>query len=260
VLVRAKSRFAIDLGPLKNKAFIYQNIFLDQSKLLFLLDVRTDMLSYTEENYLKTIYRLSEGGLKAVLTNEIAESMNTKAASVTDMIKKLSVKDLISYEPYYGVKVTKQGKLDALTIIRKHRLWETFLVDKLHFNWDEVHDVAEQLEHIQSPLLIEKLDEFLGYPTADPHGHPIPDKNGKIQTVRQVPLSELAMNKRVIVRSVRDGSPSFLQYLSKIGIYIGATIAILDKVDFDGSLEIHIDNTRKVFISRDAAENLLTTE
>jgi DtxR family transcriptional regulator, Mn-dependent transcriptional regulator len=218
------------------------------------------MLSYTEENYLKTIYRLSEGGYKSVLTNEIAVSMNTKAASVTDMIKKLSVKELVSYEPYYGVKITRQGKLGALQVIRKHRLWETFLVEKLHFNWDEVHDVAEQLEHIQSALLIEKLDEFLGFPTADPHGHPIPDKNGKVQTVRQIPISEASLNKNSIIRSVKDGSPSFLQYLSKIGIYIGASVAILEKVEFDGSLEIIIDNKKKVFISRDAAENLLVTE
>jgi DtxR family transcriptional regulator, Mn-dependent transcriptional regulator len=218
------------------------------------------MLSYTEENYLKAIYRLSEGGVRAVLTNEIAETMNTKAASVTDMIKKLSTKELISYEPYYGVKILKQGKLTALTIIRKHRLWETFLVEKLQFNWDEVHDVAEQLEHIQSTLLIEKLDEFLGYPTADPHGHPIPDRNGKIQSVKQIPLSDALINKKSTLKSVTDGSPSFLQYLSKIGVYIGATISILEKIDFDGSLEILIDNKRKVFISRDAAKNLLVTD
>jgi DtxR family transcriptional regulator, Mn-dependent transcriptional regulator len=218
------------------------------------------MLSYTEENYLKAIYRLSEGGVRSVLTNEIAEVMNTKAASVTDMVKKLSVKELISYEPYYGVKITKHGKLGALMVIRKHRLWETFLVEKLQFNWDEVHEIAEQLEHIQSTLLIQKLDEFLGYPTADPHGHPIPDKNGKMQSVRQIPLSDAIVNKKATVRSVTDGSPSFLQYLSKIGVYIGATISILEKIDFDGSLEILIDNKRKVFISRDAAKNLLVTE
>lgn len=218
------------------------------------------MLSYTEENYLKAIYRLSEGGGRSVLTNEIAEVMNTKAASVTDMVKKLSTKELISYEPYYGVKITKQGKLGALMVIRKHRLWETFLVEKLQFNWDEVHEIAEQLEHIQSTLLIEKLDEFLGYPTADPHGHPIPDKNGKMQSVRQIPLSDAVVSKKSTVRSVTDGSPSFLQYLSKIGVYIGATISILEKIDFDGSLEILIDNKRKVFISRDAAKNLLVTE
>jgi DtxR family Mn-dependent transcriptional regulator len=216
-------------------------------------------LSFTEENYLKAIYRLSDGGLKAVLTNEIAESMSTKAASVTDMIKRLSSKNLISYEKYYGARITRQGKSQALSVIRKHRLWETFLVEKLNFSWDEVHDVAEQLEHIQSPLLIEKLDEFLGYPTADPHGHPIPDKDGKIQELQLVPLSESAPQKKLVVRSVKDGSPSFLQYLSKIGIYIGAKISILEKIEFDGSLEVMIDNKNRVFISRDAAQNLLVT-
>lgn len=218
------------------------------------------MLSYTEENYLKAIYHLSEGGTKAVSTNEIAESMNTKAASVTDMIKKLSAKNLVEYEKYYGVKITKQGKTEALMVIRKHRLWETFLVDTLHFTWDEVHEVAEQLEHIQSPLLIEKLDAFLGYPKADPHGHPIPDGNGKMHQVRQITLAESALNRKSIVRAVKGGSPAFLQYLSKIGVYIGASISILEKVEFDGSLEVIIDDKKRVFISRDAAENLLVTE
>jgi DtxR family transcriptional regulator, Mn-dependent transcriptional regulator len=218
------------------------------------------MLSFTEENYLKAIYRLSDEGSKAVLTNEIAESMSTKAASVTDMVKRLSIKNMIGYEKYYGVTITRQGMAEALMVIRKHRLWETFLVEKLNFTWDEVHDVAEQLEHIQSGLLIEKLDEFLGFPTSDPHGHPIPDKNGKILKVRQVPLAESPLSKKCFVRSVKDGSPSFLQYLSKIGVYIGAGIVILERVEFDGSLEIMIDGKRKVFISREASQNLLVTE
>lgn len=217
------------------------------------------MLSYTEENYLKAIYRLSDGGTKSVMTNAIAEVMNTKAASVTDMVKKLSGKNLISYERYYGVKITKQGKTAALMVVRKHRLWETFLVDKLNFSWDEVHDVAEQLEHIQSSLLIEKLDSFLGYPTVDPHGHPIPDRNGRMQEQKCIPLAEHDMKKKTHVRSVRDGSPAFLQYLSKIGIYIGANIVILERVEFDGSLEVMIDGKKKAFISRDAAINLLVT-
>jgi len=218
------------------------------------------MLSFAEENYLKAIYHLSAGGTKAVLTNELADSMNTKAASVTDMVKKLSAKNLISYEKYYGVKITKPGKSAALMVVRKHRLWETFLVEKLNFTWDEVHEVAEQLEHINSPLLIEKLDSFLGHPAVDPHGHPIPDKNGKINEMRCIPLSESEMKKKVVVRSVKNGSPSFLQYLSKIGVYIGATVSILEKIDFDGSLEIMIDGKKKVFISRDAAQNLFVNE
>jgi DtxR family transcriptional regulator, Mn-dependent transcriptional regulator len=218
------------------------------------------MLSFTEENYLKSIYRLSDGGSKAVLTNELAESMHTRAASVTDMVKRLSAKNLISYEKYYGVKITRQGKNAALMIVRKHRLWETFLVEKLQFTWDEVHEVAEQLEHIQSPLLIEKLDSFLGHPSTDPHGHPIPDKNGKVQELKCVSLSEATLKGKTTMRSVRNGAPSFLQYLSKIGVYIGANIMVLDKLEFDGSLEIMIDGKNKVFISRDAAENLLVAE
>ncbi|MFZ6011928.1 MAG: metal-dependent transcriptional regulator [Bacteroidota bacterium] len=218
------------------------------------------MLSLTEENYLKAIYRLSKGGSKSVSTNEIAESMSTKAASVTDMIKKLSTKNLIAYEKYYGVKITRLGKAEALMVIRKHRLWETFLVQKLQFTWDEVHEVAEQLEHIQSPLLIEKLDEFLGFPSADPHGHPIPDKHGKIAPQKQIALSEANAHKKSFVQAVKNGTPSFLQYLSKIGIYIGAGIEILEKVEFDGSLEVLIDDTRRAFISGEAAQNLLVTE
>jgi DtxR family transcriptional regulator, Mn-dependent transcriptional regulator len=217
------------------------------------------MLSYTEENYLKAIYHLSEGGQKAVLTNELADAMSTKPASVTDMVKKLSTKKLIEYEKYYGVTLTKSGKADALSIIRKHRLWETFLVQKLNFNWDQVHEVAEQLEHIQSSLLIEKLDEFLGHPTADPHGHPIPDKNGKIHAGQHVSLGEISAKKAATVCAVKRGSPSFLQYLSKIGVYIGATVSIVERADFDGSVEILIDKKKKAFISKEAALNILVT-
>jgi DtxR family Mn-dependent transcriptional regulator len=218
------------------------------------------MLSFTEENYLKAIYRLSEGGAKAVLTNALADSMNTRAASVTDMVKRLSGKNLISYEKYYGVKITRQGKLAALMIVRKHRLWETFLVEKLQFTWDEVHEVAEQLEHIQSSLLIEKLDSFLGHPTVDPHGHPIPDKNGKIQEAKCLPLSDTAIKRKTYIQSVKNGTPSFLQYLSKIGLYLGANVTVIEKIEFDGSLEILIDGKKKVFISKDAAQNLLVND
>ena len=217
------------------------------------------MLSFTEENYLKAIYHLSNGGQVAVLTNELAEAMSTKPASVTDMIKKLSLKKVITYEKYYGVSITKQGKTEALSIVRKHRLWETFLVQKLNFNWDQVHEVAEQLEHIQSSLLIEKLDEFLGYPVVDPHGHPIPDKHGKLYNDQQIPLGEFQGKKVAVVKAVKESS-SFLQYLSKIGVYIGAKIAILEKTEFDGSVEILIDGKKKVSISKEASQNILVTE
>lgn len=214
------------------------------------------MLSLTEENYLKAIYHLSQDGAKAVLTNEIAEVMSTKAASVTDMIKRLSGKGLISYEKYYGVEISKNGKSEALAVIRKHRLWETFLVEKLGFNWDEVHEVAEQLEHIQSAVLIEKLDAFLGNPSVDPHGHPIPDKHGKVKEVRQMPLTEIAVGKSGQVCSVKNSSSSFLQYLNKIGIQIGANVIIVHKEEFDGSMEATIGG-KKTFISKEVAENIL---
>jgi DtxR family transcriptional regulator, Mn-dependent transcriptional regulator len=218
------------------------------------------MISLTEENYLKAIFHLSEDGTKAVLTNDLAAEMNTKAASVTDMVKRLSGKGLISYEKYYGVGITKAGKAEALQVIRKHRLWETFLVDKLNFTWDEVHDVAEQLEHIQSPLLIEKLDEFLGFPKSDPHGEAIPDKKGKMEEVKQIPLSEAASKKKATLIAVKNDSPTFLKYLSKIGMKLGSKISIVNKTEFDGSHEILIDGKKKAFISRDAAENLLVNE
>ena len=217
-------------------------------------------ITISKENYLKAIFHLSEDGSKPVLTNDLAAEMKTKAASVTDMIKRLDGKGLIAYEKYYGVQVTKSGKAEALNIIRKHRLWETFLVDKLNFKWDEVHEVAEQLEHIQSPLLIEKLDEFLGFPKTDPHGEAIPDKNGKMEEVKQIPLSEAASNKKSTLIAVKDDSPTFLKYLSKLGMKLGSKISIVNKTEFDGSQEILIDGKKKAFISRDAAENLLVNE
>ena len=214
------------------------------------------MLSYTEENYLKAIYHLAEGGAKAVLTNEIADSMNTKAASVTDMIKKLSTKNFISYEKYYGVKITRQGKTEALTIIRKHRLWETFLVQKLHFSWDEVHEIAEQLEHIQSPLLIEKLDEFLNYPKADPHGEPIPDRNGKVQVQAHGCLHEQTSGYKGSIVAVKDSDSNLLKYLNKIGATPGKKIELIGKEEYDESIEVIVEN-KKLNISKSVAQNIL---
>src|SRR6478609_2594447 len=216
------------------------------------------MLSLTEENYLKAIYHLSDGGAKAVLTNEIAESLVTKAASVTDMIKKLSVKNVISYEKYYGVKITKQGKAQALMIIRKHRLWETFLVQQLQFSWDEVHEVAEQLEHIQSPLLIEKLDAFLGFPSVDPHGEPIPDKNGKIKIQASVMLCDLVPGYKGTIVAVKDSDSHLLKYLDKIGATPGKKIKLLGKEEYDDSLEIELENV-KVSISKIVSQKILVT-
>ncbi|GIV35707.1 MAG: iron-dependent repressor [Cyclobacteriaceae bacterium] len=217
------------------------------------------MLTFTEENYLKSIYHLSGEGQKPVLTTQLAEGLDTRPATVTDMLKKLAAKELIVYEKYYGVELTRKGKAEALTVIRKHRLWETFLVEKLGFSWDEVHEVAEQLEHIRSPLLIEKLDIFLGRPKADPHGHPIPDKHGKLPVTAQTPLAAVAVQQQATVRAVRHASSVFLKYLSKIGVYIGASLQVTERNAFDHSVHIVIDGKKKAFLSREASENILVT-
>lgn len=217
-------------------------------------------LSLTEENYIKAIWHLSEAGEKSVGTNELAGRLGTAPATITDMVKKLSTKRLVRYEPYQGVRITDRGTASALLIIRKHRLWETFLVEKLGFQWDEVHEVAEQLEHIQSNELINKLDDFLGRPAFDPHGHFIPDRNGRFQQVNRTPLSTFQKGFVTTVGAIRNGSPELLQYLSRIGIYIGVSVKILERRSFDGSMEIEVNKKSKVVISREVSENLFITD
>jgi len=217
------------------------------------------VLSLTEENYLKAIYHLSDGGSKSVLTNDLAAAMNTKAASVTDMIKKLSAKTVINYEKYYGVNVTSKGKNEALMVIRKHRLWETFLVEKLGFSWDEVHEVAEQLEHINSNRLIEKLDEFLGFPKVDPHGDPIPDNKGKLKVLPKIAIDQLNIGYQGKIAAVKDSDSNLLKYLDKIGAKPGTNLKILGKEAYDDSMEVLIDDHR-VFISKEVSQNILVVE
>ncbi len=218
-------------------------------------------LSFVEENYLKAIYHLMTESDGAVTTNAIAESMNTRAASVTDMLKKLSAKKLIDYKKYYGVSMTQHGEKAALEVIRKHRLWETFLVEKLNFAWDQVHEVAEQLEHIHSPLLIQRIDALLGYPTHDPHGDPIPSEQGEITEQSHILLSELKSGSSAHIVAVNDSSPDFLRYLDRIGISIGSSVRILEKVSFDASLELEIGPERKsVFVSKEVSDNLWVTK
>lgn len=214
-------------------------------------------LSLTEENYLKAIYHLSEGGEQEVSTNAIAEVIDTKPASVSDMLKKLATKKVVSYEKYRGVQISSEGKKVALEVIRKHRLWEVFLVEKLDFNWDEVHEVAEQLEHIKSSTLILRLDKFLGYPTMDPHGDPIPDENGNFKVNPQSPLAELEPGNEGIVVKVPDSDPSLLQHLDKIKMKLGSRITIKDKVEFDSSVLITIDQHQEIYLSGEIAKNIM---
>ena len=212
-------------------------------------------MTYSEENYLKTIYHLTSMTEEAISTNAIAEKMDTKASSVTDMLKKLAEKDLLNYIKYQGVSLTENGKLAAKMIVRKHRLWETFLVEKLAFSWDEVHDIAEQLEHIKSEKLINKLDDFLGNPTEDPHGDPIPDADGRIVKIEKRLLSELEDNQSGICVGVKDTSSDFLKYLDKQEIALGSEIAILEKETFDNSFKIRVGN-KEIMISNKIASNL----
>ncbi len=212
-------------------------------------------MTFSEENYLKTIYHLTTFLDSEVSTNAIAEKMETKASSVTDMLKKLAEKDLVNYKKYQGVSLTKNGKLAAKMIVRKHRLWEVFLVEKLDFTWDEVHDIAEQLEHIRSEKLINKLDDFLGNPTEDPHGDPIPDAKGNVVKIEKQLLSEIGISENTICVGVKDTSPEFLQYLDKQKIALGSTIEVLSKESFDASMHLKVNNI-ELIVSHKIASNL----
>ena len=213
------------------------------------------MFTLSEENYLKAIYHLEIDADKGISTNSIAKKLETKASSVTDMVKKLSEKEVVVYKKYQGVKLTNYGKKTAANIVRKHRLWEVFLVEKLNFSWDEVHDVAEQLEHIKSPKLINQLDSFLGFPSNDPHGDPIPDKEGNLKIIEKSLLSTFYKNESGVCVGVDDSSSVFLRYLDKKGITLGKQITVLEKEDFDDSLSIEMDN-KKFSISNKIANNL----
>ncbi len=213
------------------------------------------MFTLSEENYLKVIYHLENISGKGISTNAIAKKLDTKASSVTDMIKKLAEKKLLIYKKYQGVTLTNIGKKAATGIVRKHRLWEVFLVDKLNFSWDEVHDVAEQLEHIKSSKLINELDFFLGYPKMDPHGDPIPDKEGNFQKIEKRLLSSLEVNQFGICVGVNDSSSEFLKYLDKYKISLGQPIKVLSKEPFDESIRILI-NDKEISISHKISNNI----
>ena len=200
--------------------------------------------STSEENYIKTIFHL-QNGQNTVTTNALAEKLSTKPASVTDMMKKLKAKKVLHYEPYQGFRLSSEGKKVALDIIRRHRLWEYFLAEKLKFKWDEVHVVAEDLEHVSSKKLIDKLDEYLGYPKFDPHGDPIPDSLGKMESSKQMSLAELTVNKPAEVCRVVNQSDEMLELLQHKKITIGARVEVKRKFEFDHSIEIRLRQSKK---------------
>ena len=219
------------------------------------------MLTNTEENYLKALFHLTKEieGKTDAGTNEIAGYLNIKPASANDMLKKLKEKELVDFEKYGKITLTNFGLNCATQVIRKHRLWETFLYEKLHFSWDEVHEVAEQLEHIKSKKLIEQIDKFLGYPKNDPHGDPIPDVEGNINIQPKKSLIDVPINFEYKIITVKDKSNLFLQYVKDTGLYINKIIKVIEKNKFDNSIVIDLDN-KKIKITKKMAENIFVVK
>lgn len=211
-------------------------------------------ISNSEENYLKAIFHLQADAEK-VNTNAVAEKLNTRPASVTDMMKKLSAKKLLDYQPYKGFSLSVEGKKMALNIVRRHRLWEYFLVEKLQLGWDEVHDIAEELEHVSSKRLVDKLDAYLGYPKFDPHGDPIPDSKGKLRRSNEMLLLQLPLHKRAEVCRVGNQSAEMLELLQHKNIRIGTRLEVKNNFSFDGSIEVKVKNAT-VTISEQLAKNI----
>jgi DtxR family Mn-dependent transcriptional regulator len=214
------------------------------------------MLTITEENYLKSLFQLGVNQNKeGVGTNELASSLDVKPSSVNDMLKKLKIKGLITYEKYGKIFLTEEGKSIGIQVVRKHRLWETFLFDKLKFTWDEVHEVAEQLEHIHSEKLIERMDQFLGFPKVDPHGDPIPDAKGNFAFIPSKILAEIPIGQKCKMLSVKDNSVAFLNFVDEIGLCVEMEILVVSKQEYDASIEIEI-NSKVIRVSQKFAENI----
>ncbi len=197
--------------------------------------------SASKENYIKAVYHLQQTQ-PAVSTNALAAALQTKAASVTDMLKKLKSQKLLLYERYKGVKLTTEGRKLAIQTIRKHRLWEFFLVNKLGFGWEEVHEVAEELEHVSSKKLVDKLEEFLGFPQTDPHGDPIPDNQGRLRITPQIALCDLAFDTPATVSHVSDQTAEIMELLNHLHLQLGTWLRVKKKFSFDQSLEIELDD------------------
>lgn len=215
-------------------------------------------VSSSKENYIKAIFHLQEeDGI--VTTNALARQLDTRAASVTDMLKKLKTQKLLLYEKYKGFKLSPEGRKMALQVIRKHRLWEFFLVEKLSFGWEEVHEMAEELEHISSKKLVDRLDEFLGFPKSDPHGDPIPDSYGKISVKKQVSLFNARISIAAVVCNISDQSAEMLELLSHKGLSLGTKVEVKKRFSFDNSIELKVKNQPAITISENVAKNVFVT-
>ncbi|TDG94355.1 Iron-dependent repressor IdeR [Cardinium endosymbiont of Culicoides punctatus] len=216
-------------------------------------------LTHSEENYLKAIYLISEENKSTVSTTALATFLNTSAASTTDMLQRLHSKELVMYQKYHGVSLSEIGRKLAVMTIRKYLLWQVFLVDKLKFDWNDIHHVADQLQYVDSDILIDRLENFLGHPYCSPHGVVIPSSNGKIIEKCRHLLTDIPEGESAIVSAIKDDSASFLQYLNKRNIYLGAKITVLEKIHFDESIDVIIDNQYKINVSRKITDNILVT-
>lgn len=220
---------------------------------------KTEQYTTSEENYLKAVFKITGKDRRRVSTNDLAFELNTKASSVTDMLQKLSEKKLIKYEKYKGVSLTPKGHRIATNVVRKHRLWEVFLVDKLQFKWDEIHDLAEQLEHIDSTKLTDRLEEFLGFPSHDPHGDPIPDKEGNLHHHRDFTIADMEINEECVIVGVKDHSSDFLQYLDGVKLTLGARVKVKKIYGYDHSM-MALVGKNELMISERVAKNLLVSK
>ena len=211
---------------------------------------------HSEENYLKTLFKLENRKDKKVNNTALSQALNLNPATVLEMVRKLAGRKMVHLLPDKTIRLTESGKKKALLTIRKHRLWEVFLVEKMNYKWNEVHELAEQLEHIESTDLVDRLDSFLGNPSFDPHGDPIPDKNGKIKTNLSIPLSDCQAGKSYTVINLIDTSDAFLQFLGKLNILPGIKIKLLEKLEYDGSFSVEVQK-KNVQISEKVAKNIL---
>lgn len=213
-------------------------------------------LTKNEEDYLKALFHLiGESEEATASTTGLADYLGVSPSSVNNMLKKLKLKELVDYRKYGKLELTAAGKQQAVLLIRKHRLWETFLYKYMNFSWDEVHEVAEQLEHIKSAKLIKELDRFMGFPKQDPHGDYIPDESGSFKNVQKTTLSELKAGEQCRLVSVKDNSAAFLRYVTELGLALSSRILVEEVREFDGSLSISFNDVREN-VSRHFAEHI----
>jgi DtxR family Mn-dependent transcriptional regulator len=209
-----------------------------------------------EQEYLKQVYLYSSGKGGIIHTKKLADLVGVNSASATDIIKRLAKKKLLIYNPYYGCRLSKSGKKEALQIVRRHRIWELFLSEKLDFDWKEIHPIATHLQSLENDALIEKLSLFLGHPVLDPHGEPIPDKNGHFQNIHSLEILDLKMKQPATIFGYRESGKEFLEYLEKLNLLIGCEIQVISLINYDHSLEILIENNMKRMISKETAQNI----